>query len=132
MAEKVFLTVAGLSGFLAVGLGAYGAHSVRDGEPVPLRTHAGDAGCPAGQSALAGGVADDRRDVALLRVMLSAQPDGPSLAGPRHALRRPVPHGRVARHGAVACTGTGATGGHTTILCYAVETGNVTMRPSDD
>ncbi|XP_078460586.1 transmembrane protein 256 homolog [Lampetra planeri] len=29
MAEKVFLTVAGISGFLAVGLGAYGAHKFK-------------------------------------------------------------------------------------------------------
>ncbi|KAI0243289.1 hypothetical protein LSAT2_016539 [Lamellibrachia satsuma] len=36
-ASKLFVRVAGVSGFLAVGLGAYGAHGLREKEGIPAK-----------------------------------------------------------------------------------------------
>ncbi|XP_048372349.1 transmembrane protein 256 isoform X2 [Sphaerodactylus townsendi] len=43
---QLFRRLGALSGAAAVGAAAYGAHALRNGQPVPLSPQPGAAGCP--------------------------------------------------------------------------------------
>jgi len=124
------IRIAGVSGALAVALGAYGAHAffnkdgvaselktVRDSQQIPFPAHSGPSGCSPLQETSSDWEPAGDGHGHLLRLVLLLRADAGALDPQNHSLRRNPADHRMALHGLVECL---ASPTHCLWLCSAV------------